>query len=70
MKKSEHEQTKRAEIFGDLLYAAMLSAAVERKLTQLKTELTPPETGRRTVIRIIIVPETMDYDWPQGLGSK
>ncbi len=69
MKKSDHEKS-RAEAFGDFLFAAMQDAAVERKLTQLKTEITPEKTGKRTVIRIIVVPESMDVEWPQGLGSK
>lgn len=72
MKKSDHddiEKTAKVNAFGDLIYAAMLSAAVERKLTQFKTELTPVETGKRAVIRIIVVPETMDVEQPGGFKS-
>lgn len=64
---SKDDQTNKAEVFGDLLLAAMKDAAIERKLTQLKTTITPQETGRATLIRIIIVPETMDVEWPGGL---
>ena len=66
MKPSDHS---RAEAFGDFILAAMLDAAIERKMTQLKTEITPEKTGRVTQVRIIIVPETMDEDRPQGFGK-
>lgn len=52
---------KRADAFMDLLMAAMLDAAIEMKLTQLKTTITPEKTGKQTFIRIIVIPEQMQY---------
>jgi hypothetical protein len=63
MKKSEPSEIK---AFDELLVAAMLDAAIERKMTQLKARITPKETGRETFLRIIVVPETMDVEVPQG----
>lgn len=55
------------EAFLDLLIAAMKDAAIERKLTQLKTQLDPTETGKGPLktIRIIVIPEEMDFEWPR-----
>ncbi len=61
---------RKAEAFIDLLIAAMTDAAVSRNLSQLKTTITPEGTTKAHIVRIIIVPESMDYDWPQGLQSK
>jgi len=47
--------------FIDLLTAAMCDAALEHKLTQLQTKLIPPGTTKEKVVRIIIIPEDMDY---------
>lgn len=47
--------------FLNLLLAAMTDAALERKLTQLQTSLVPPGTTKEKVVRIIIIPEEMDY---------
>lgn len=52
------------ETFIDLLIAAMKDAAIERKLTQLKTTITPEETGKAKHVRLIVIPEEMDYNWP------
>lgn len=50
--------------FMDLLIAAMMSAAVENKMTQLKTSISPD--GEKTKhVRIIVVPEDMDHNWPE-----
>lgn len=70
MKKSDHNEECQAGAFIDILLAAMSDAAVERKLTQLKTTITPEKTGRATLVRIIIVPESMDMEWPQGLPRR
>lgn len=58
------------EAFLNLLIAAMKDAAIERKLTQLKTTIDPDGKGIRHV-RLIIVPEAMDHNWPDyaPLGS-
>lgn len=59
------------EAFGDILLAAMMDAAVEHKLTQLQTTITPRGKGHAKIIRIIVVPEEMDFSWPkdQPLGT-
>ena len=51
-----------------MLIAAMKDAACERKLTQLKTEFDPTETGRGATktVRIIVVPEEMDHAFPSS----
>lgn len=56
-----------AQTFLDLLLAAMKDAAIEHKLTQLKTQLDPTETGKGKLktVRIIVIPEDMDYEFPQ-----
>lgn len=61
---------KQAEVFIDLILAAMTDAAVERKLCQLKTSIQPKGHARPSLVRIIIVPENMDMEWPQGLGAS
>lgn len=63
------DKQEKGAVFLDLLIASMEDAAVERKLTQLKTEITPQKTGKTQQVRIIIVPESMDMEWPQGLGK-
>jgi hypothetical protein len=61
------------EAFLLLLVAAMKDAAIERKLTQLQTQLDPSETGKGPMkkVRIIVIPEEMDHTWPghSPLGS-
>lgn len=62
---------KRVKAFGDLLIAAMKDAAIEGKLTQLKATITPEETGRVTFVRIVIIPEAMEFMSadPKGFSS-
>jgi hypothetical protein len=59
--------------FLDMLIAAMKDAAVERKLTQLVTQLDPTETGRGPLrrVRIVVIPDELDHTWPSysPLGS-
>ena len=52
--------------FLDMLIAAMKDAVIEKKLTQLQTQLDVTETGKGPLkrVRIIVVPEEMDYTWP------
>ena len=61
------------EAFLLLLIAAMKDAAIEKKLTQLQTQLDPTETGKGPLkrVRIIVVPDDLDYTWPSHapLGS-
>lgn len=54
------------EAFLDLLIAAMKDAAIERKLTQLQTQLDPTGTGNGKLkrVRIIVVPDELDFNWP------
>lgn len=51
------------DTFLDLLIAAMKDAAIEMKLTQLKTQIDPDGKGIRHV-RLIVVPERMQYELP------
>lgn len=59
------------EAFLDLLIAAMMDAALERKLTQLQTTITPEGKTKAKIIRIVVIPEEMDRTWPkdQPLGT-
>lgn len=57
------------EAFLNLLIAAMSDAAVENKLTQLKTQIDPDGKGIRHV-RIIVIPEAMDFNFARPLGSN
>jgi hypothetical protein len=61
------------EAFLELLIAAMRDAAIEKKLTQLVTQLDPTMTGKGPMkrVRIIVVPEDLDHTWPSHslLGS-
>lgn len=50
-------------VFLDLLIAAMTDAALEMKLTQLQTQIDPDGKGVR-LVRIIVVPEAMEYAHP------
>ena len=54
------------QTFLNLLIAALKDAAIERKLTQLQTQLDPTETGKGPLkrVRIIVVPDELDYTWP------
>lgn len=54
------------EAFLDLLLAAMMDAATELKLTQLQTQLDPDGSGKLRKVRIIIVPETLEHQWPSS----
>lgn len=58
------------EAFIELLIAAMKDAVLEKKLTQLQTQLDPDGKGLKQC-RIIVVPEDMEYRWrPEApLGS-
>lgn len=58
------EQT---DTFIDILIAGMQDAAVERKMTQLKTIITPEGRTKPEVVRVIIVPESMDMEWSKPL---
>lgn len=61
---------KRAETFTDLLLAAMKDAAIEMKLTQFKTTITPEKTGKTMLVRIIVVPEAMQFESVDPKGFK
>lgn len=54
------------ETFLELLIAAMKDAAIEMKLTQLKTQIDPDGKGVRHV-RLIVVPEAMEYELPNQM---
>lgn len=52
--------------FLDLLLAAMKDAALELKLTQLAVQFDPTETGKGPFkrVRLVVVPEQLEYTWP------
>lgn len=54
--------------FIELLLAAMKDAALEFKLTQLQTQFDPTETGKGKLhtVRIIVIPEKMQFTAPPG----
>lgn len=52
-------------VFLDMLIAAMKDAALEMKLCQLQTQIDPDGKGVR-LVRIIVVPESMEYKHPDG----
>jgi hypothetical protein len=60
------------EAFLDMLVAAMKDAVLEAKITQLKTALDARGDGKLEHVRIVVLPERMDYEWPDRapLGSK
>lgn len=58
-------QQEQAQAFETLIIAGMMDAAIERKLTQLKAVITPPNHTRPIQVRIIIVPESMDIEQPK-----
>ena len=61
--------SKQVKAFEDLLIAGMMDAAIERKMTQLKTVITPPGRTKPEQVRIIIVPESMDIEWSKPLEA-
>ena len=61
------------EAFLLMLVAAMKDAVAERKLTQLQLQFDPTETGRGPLkrVRVIVVPDELDHNFPPHapLGS-
>ncbi len=57
-----------------MLIAAMKDAVLEKKLTQIGTQLDPTETGQGPLkrVRIIVVPEEFEHEWPSDrpLGAE
>lgn len=49
------------QTFLDLLSAAMLDAATSSKMSQLQLTVGVPGTIKGKVVRVIIVPDDMDY---------
>ncbi len=47
--------------FLDILIAAMNDAVIEGKITQIQTTITPEGTTKAKLLRIIVVPEEMEY---------
>ena len=50
--------------FLDVLLAAMHDAVLEGKLTQFATQFQPEGTKGLKRVRIIVVPEEMQFKWP------
>lgn len=60
------------EAFLNMLFAAMMDAAVERKLTQLQTTISPDGNAQNIKkVRIVVIPDELDHTWPTShpLGS-
>lgn len=57
-----------AEIFLNMLIAAMADAVTEGKIAQLQTTITPEGTTKAKLVRIIVVPEEMDH--VREIGGK
>ncbi len=64
------DERNQQDVFGDMLIAGMLDAAIEQKITQLKTTITPEGRTKPVHVRIVIMPELMEHEWPGGLGKK
>lgn len=58
---SDTKESKDTATFIDLLTAAMCDAALQNQLTQLQTRIIPPGTTKERVVRIIVIPEDMEY---------
>lgn len=60
------------EAFIEILVAAMLDAVTENKLTQLKTTIQNPKTGKSELVRMVVMPEKMEHEWPKHapLGTQ
>lgn len=52
------------DAFGKLLLAAMDDAAIDLKLTQLQTQFVPKGKKEMVVVRIIVIPEKLQFTWP------
>lgn len=63
------EDQQKADAFIGLMVAAMKDAAIEKKMTQFKTTITPEGTGQPVFVRIIIVPEAMEIERPEGFRA-
>jgi len=59
------------EAFLEVLIAAMKDAIIENKMTQIGTQLDAYGKGKLERVRIIVVPEKMQWNWPTSspLGS-
>jgi hypothetical protein len=53
------------EWFMQLLIAAMMDAAIEKKMTQFQTTICP-DGKEPKIVRVIIVPEEMEHKRPDG----
>lgn len=60
------------EAFLDLLIAAMKDAAGEQKMTQIKATIESPKSGILKFVRIVVMPEELEYNWPTDapLGTE
>lgn len=63
----EWKVNSKQDVFINMLLAAMKDAVSELALTQLKATI--EHNGKIKHCRIIIVPEQMEREFPQGLGS-
>lgn len=64
----ERKDQAQANAFYELFEAAILDAAANRKMTQLKLQI-HLEGRRPQMVRLVVVPETMDQEFGQPLQS-
>jgi hypothetical protein len=57
------------QAFLEMLVAMMSDAAVEGKISQCQSTIDPDGKGVR-VVRIVVMPEKMDYTFDPPLGSQ
>lgn len=60
------KHTSEADLFLDMLLAAMEDAVSTGHITQLQTTITAPKVGRAKLVRLIVVPEEMQVVRPVG----
>lgn len=53
------------ETFLNILIAAMKDAVESGELTQIKTTMLNEKTGKVEYVRMVIMPEVMQHNWPK-----
>lgn len=62
-------QDRRTNAYIRMLEAGIMDAAEQRKLSQLKITSQTPKMSKPKIVRIIIVPDEMDVEWPKPLEA-
>ncbi len=60
------KHTSEADLFLDLLLAAMQDAATTGHITQLQTTIMPAGATKAKLVRLVVVPEEMEVVRPLG----